>query len=107
MSAGTTNAVPAGGGGLKVIASGTVTTSSFKGIMLPGAAQFILYTVSNAASTFHGSGVAMPNGLEVPLICQAASSGLATLGTITLAENGTNMVLEPISKVTVRYTAIG
>lgn len=107
MSAGTTNAVPVGGGGLKVIASGTdIEVSGSENISLGAGVKIAILTTVND-NNYSASTLLVANGLQTIIIEHSLTGSASVVGTATLSANGEQLSLEFSRSRTISYLALG
>lgn len=107
MSAGHTNAVPVGGGGLKVIASGTdIEVSGSENISLGAGVKIAILTTVND-NNYSASTLLVANGLQTIIIEHSLTGSASVVGTATLSANGEQLSLEFSRSRTISYLALG
>lgn len=107
MSAGMTNAIPTGGGGLKVIASGTdIEASGSENISLETGVQIVILTTVND-NNYAASALLVANGLQTIIVEHSLSGSASIVGTATLSANGEQLSLEFSRSRTINYLALG
>ena len=108
MSAGTTNAVPVGGGGLKVIASGTgIEVYGSENISLGAGVKIAILTTVNDDNNYSASTLLVANGLQTIIIEHSLTGSASVVGTATLSANGEQLSLEFSRSRTISYLALG
>ena len=107
MSAGHTNAVPVGGGGLKVIASGTgIEVYGSENISLGAGVKIAILTTVND-NNYSASTLLVANGLQTIIIEHSLTGSASVVGTATLSANGEQLSLEFSRSRTISYLALG
>ena len=96
---GTTNALPAGGGGLKVVASGATSSGS---ITFPSPVSILFLNIPS----YNGGAslVVLPIGQPMSIIVSGYQTP-TVLGTATLSSNG--LILTTSSDAEINYLALG